>query len=174
MELDPGDADILVLASQLALSQGRSEEARQLAQNAVVRDTLGVRTYRQLGSANYFAGKLAEAEAAFRKAIDLNPAGDGLRYKLALVLLSGGDAQGALAELEREPHTGWRQQGLPLALDALGRKTEADRAIALAEKIGAEGWAYQLAVIYAHRKSLDPAFTWLNRANAALKEIEFC
>jgi hypothetical protein len=81
-----------------------------------------------------------------------------------LVLLSGGDAQGALAELEREPHTGWRQQGLPLALDALGRKTEADRAIALAEKSGAEGWAYQLAVIYAHRKSFDLAFTWLNRA----------
>jgi TolB-like protein/Tfp pilus assembly protein PilF len=164
MELDPGDADILVLASQLALSQGRSEEARQLAQSAVARDPLGVPTYRQLGNANYFAGKLAEAEAAFRKAIDLNPASDGLRYKLALVLLSGGDAQGALAEFEREPHTGWRQQGLPLALDALGRKTEADRAIALAEKSGAEGWAYQLAVIYAHRKSFDLAFTWLNRA----------
>jgi hypothetical protein len=33
---------------------------------------------------------------------DLSPTGDGLRYKLALVLLSRGDAQGALAEVQRE------------------------------------------------------------------------
>jgi tetratricopeptide (TPR) repeat protein len=127
---------------------------------------LGVLWYRQLGIADYFAGELGEAEAAFRKAIELAPAIAGVHYKLALVLLSRNDAQGALAEIELEPNPGWREQGLPLALDALGRKADADRALAIAEKAGAKGWAYQVGLIYAHRNNLDPAFAWFDSAFA--------
>jgi len=59
---------------------------------------------------------------------------------------------------------GWRQQGLPLALDALGRKADADRALAIAEKAGLQGWAYQTALIYACRHDFESTFAWLNRA----------
>jgi eukaryotic-like serine/threonine-protein kinase len=164
IELDPGDPGTLALASQFALSQGRYTEAQRLAQSTIARDPLGVPGYRHLGNADYFAGELVAAEAAFRKVLELYPAADGIRYKLALVLLSRGDAPGALSEMQHERHAGWRQQGLPLALDALGRKADADRALAAAEKDGPQGWAYQLALSYAHRKSLDQAFAWLDKA----------
>jgi TolB-like protein len=164
LELDPTDVDSLYLAAQIAVSQGRYQEARRLSQSGVAGDPLRAGGYRQLATADYFSGQLADAEAALRKALELSPTGDSLHYKLALILLMRNDAQGALAEMEREPHTGWRQQGLPLALDALGRKADADRALAIAVKAGSQGWAYQTALIYARRHDSDSAFAWLNRA----------
>jgi TolB-like protein/Tfp pilus assembly protein PilF len=164
LALDPNDPAALSVTSQLAISLGHYQEARELTQRAVARDPLGVLRYRQLGIADYFAGELSEAEAAFRKAIELAPAAAGVHYKLALVLLSRHDAKGALAQIELEPNPGWREQGLPLAFDALGRKVEADRALAIAEKAGPHGWAYQVGLTYAHRNSLDPAFAWFDSA----------
>jgi TolB-like protein/Tfp pilus assembly protein PilF len=164
MALDPEDPGVLSVASQLAIAQGHYKEARELTQRAVARDPLGVLWYRQLGIADYFAGELGEAEAAFGKAIELAPTVAGVHYKLALVHLSRNDAKGALAEMELEPNQGWREQGLPLALDALGRKADADRALAIAEKAGAKGWAYQVGLTYAHRNNLDRAFVWFDSA----------
>lgn len=166
LALDPNYPAALSVTSQLAIALGHYKEARELSQRAVARDPLGVLRYRQLGIADYFAGEWSEAEAAFRKAIELAPAAAGVHYKLALVLLSRNDAQGALAEIELEPNPGWREQGLPLALDALGRKADADRALAIAEKGGPKGWAYQVGLIYAHRNNLDPAFAWFDSAFA--------
>jgi TolB-like protein len=164
LELDPADIDSLYVAAQIAVSQGRYQEARRFSQSAVAGDPLRAGGYRQLATAYYLGGQLDDAEAAVRKALELSPTGDSLHYKLALVLLMRNDAQGALAEMEREPHAGWRQQGLPLALDALGRKADADRALAIAVKDGSQGWAYQTALIYARRNDADSAFAWLNRA----------
>jgi len=164
LELDPNDPDSLYLAAQIAVSQGRYQEAQRLAQSAIDGDPLRALGYRMLGTANYMGGRLADAEAAFRKALEVSPTGDSLHYKLALVLLRRKDTQGALAEMEREPHTGWRQQGLPLALDALGRKADADRALAIADKAAAQGWAYQTALIYANRHDFERAFALLDQA----------
>jgi TolB-like protein/Tfp pilus assembly protein PilF len=164
LELDPTDIDSLYVAGQIAISQGRIQEARRLSQSVIAGDPLRALGYRQLGNADYFGGQLADAEAAFRKALEVSPTSDSLHYRLALVLLVHKDAQGALAEMEREPHMGWRQQGLPLALDALGRKADADRALAIAEKAGLQGWAYQTALIYACRHDFESTFAWLNRA----------
>jgi tetratricopeptide (TPR) repeat protein len=164
LEIDPADTDSLYLAAQTAISQGRYQEAQRLSQRVIDGDPLRALGYRALGTAYYFGGKLADAEAALRKGLEVSPTGDSLHYKLGLVLLSRKDAQGALAEMEREPHTGWREQGLPLALDALGRAADADRAIAIAEKAAAQGWGYQVALIYAHRNDSASAFAWLDRA----------
>jgi TolB-like protein len=164
LELDPNDPDSLYLAAEIAVSQGRYPDARRLAQSAIDADPLRALGYRMLGTANYLGGRLADAEAAIRKALEVSPTGDSLHYKLALVLLGRKDAQGALAEMEREPHTGWRQQGLPLALDALGRKADADRALVIADKAAAQGWAYQTALIYANRHDFERVFALLDQA----------
>jgi len=80
------------------------------------------------------------------------------------MLLARGESQAALSEFERENAVPFREVGLPLALDALGRHSEADRAIANAEQKDANGIAYQIAYIYASRNDFDRAFYWLERA----------
>ena len=62
------------------------------------------------------------------------------------------------------PVRAFRAVGGPLALDALGRHSEADQAMAIAEQKYGIGMAYQIAYLYASRKDLDRAFHWLERA----------
>jgi hypothetical protein len=58
----------------------------------------------------------------------------------------------------------WRQLSVPFALDALGRKSEADVEVAtLEEKYGAHEPA-AVAYLYACRKNADRAILWLDRA----------
>jgi hypothetical protein len=56
----------------------------------------------------------------------LNAAAEGIHYRLGELLLLRGEPAAALAEMERNPDVEWRIAGLPLALDALGRSSEAD------------------------------------------------
>jgi hypothetical protein len=53
-----------------------------------------------------------------------------------------------------------------MALDALGRRAEADRSLGplLTDVLG---WYYQLAQVYAHRRDREHAFLWLERAKSA-------
>jgi Flp pilus assembly protein TadD len=53
--------------------------------------------------------------------------------------------------------------GLAMALDALGRRSEADEQLAAADKY-AYVLAYNVAQVYALRGDRDRAFTWLERA----------
>jgi adenylate cyclase len=164
LALDPANSGAFRVASDLALTVGRFDEARQFAQQAVERDPLAVGNYRALGDADLCSGRLAEAEAAWRKALELNSAAEGIHYRLGVLLIARGEPAAALAEMEKNPDKEWRIAGLPLALDALGRQSEADRALALAVETLAEIGPYQIALIYAHRNDLDPAFLWLDRA----------
>jgi hypothetical protein len=51
--------------------------------------------------------------------------------------------------MERNTDEGWRVAGRPLVLDALGRRSEADRVLAVAEKKLAVIGPYQIALIHA-------------------------
>ena len=53
---------------------------------------------------------------------------------------------------------------MPLVLDALGRKSEADAAIAALENEHSISWGYQMALIYAHRHDKERALAWLDNA----------
>ena len=66
-------------------------------------------------------------------AVDLGPTDGGLHALLANILLSTHKATEAVAEAEREPDAEWRETALLFALDAAGRKSDADRAIAAYE-----------------------------------------
>ncbi|HEX9138881.1 MAG TPA: tetratricopeptide repeat protein [Steroidobacteraceae bacterium] len=164
LALDPGNSGAFRVAADIALTEGRLDEARQLAQQAVTRDPLAVGNYLVLGDAALLSGRLTDAEVAWRKALELNAAAEGIHYRLGAMLILRGDPAAALAEMERNPDEPWRIAGLPLALDALGRRSEADRALAVAvDKLAVNG-PYQIAVICAHRNDVDGAFMWLDRA----------
>jgi TolB-like protein/Tfp pilus assembly protein PilF len=164
LALDPANSGAFRVATDLALTEGHFDEARQFAQQAVARDPLAVGNYRALGDAEFCSGRLAEAEAAWRKALELNSAAEGIHYRLGAMLIARGEPAAALVEMEQNPDKEWRMAGLPLALDALGRKRDADQALAIAVEKLAEIGPYQIALIYAHRNDLDPAFLWLDRA----------
>ena len=67
-------------------------------------------------------GDFAEAEAAYREAVELGSATAGLHALLANILLSTNKATEAVAEAEREPDAEWREAVVLFALEAAGRK----------------------------------------------------
>jgi len=146
--------------------EGRYADAIAALEQARTSDPLDIQVYLEMGNIYYRWGKLPEAANAYRAALGLDPGSGTLHYRLGLVALGEGDASAALAEFEQEPDRDFRAVGPPLALYALGRKDEADRALAGAERTAAAGAAYQIALIYAERKDPDGAFKWLDRAYA--------
>jgi len=167
LALDPGNADTFGVATVIALTQGHFDEGLQLAQKAVLLDPLSASNYggfAGLSAAHLASGRLAEAEAAYRQALDLAPTASQLHFLLGWALLAGHEPAAALAEMEKETDERYRDVGLALALDALGRTTEADRSLAVA-KAKYEGVVeYPIGVVYANRNDLDRAFAWVDRA----------
>ena len=108
-------------------------------------------------------GKLDEAAAAYKRLIELYPTAAAAHYHYALVLLSQHEPQAALGQMERDDPE-YVQAGLPLVLDALGRRGDADRELATAERLWGNGMAYQISYVYAARNDHDRAFSWLERA----------
>ena len=160
LELQRGSADALRSYAWLALSDGRPDQALQLAQRAVSLDPLNAWNLAVLGSAHWTAGRFAETEVAYRKALEINPTAAGLHGLLANILISTHKPAEAVAEAEREPDAEWRTTVLPFALDAAGRKSDADQAIALYELRYADD-SEGIAAFYACRHDTERAIQWL-------------
>ena len=105
-----------------------------------------------------------EAEAAYRKALELHPDGAFRHVTLGVALLLQGKADAALQEMEQEPDEIGRLAGLPLAFHALGRRRESDAALAALTEKYADVAAFQIAEVHAFRGEADLAFEWLERA----------
>ena len=81
--------------------------------------------------------------------LELSPGDISAHYRIAEALLLKGDAKGALAQAQQEPHEAWRLTGLALAYHSLGRRKESDAALAdLTAKYG-ESWPYNIAFVHA-------------------------
>jgi TolB-like protein len=162
-ELEPGNARVTLAAADIAMELGRVSEGLELANRVAALDPLG-HASGTIGWGQYASGALDEAQRSLLKFINLYPTAMGAHYRYGLVLLARGEAKAARSAFEQESGITYREVGLPLALDALGRRVDADRAIASAEQKWANGMAYQIAYVYASRKDLDRAFYWLERA----------
>jgi hypothetical protein len=162
-ELEPGNARITLAAADMATDLGRVSDGLKLANLAAAQDPLGP-AIRAISWGQYVSGALDEALASRKKALELYPTATSSHFQCGVLQLARGEPQAALAEFERESSVPFRDVGVALALDALGRRSDADRAIAIAEKNDANGMAYQIAYVYAMRKDSDRAFYWLERA----------
>jgi TolB-like protein len=142
--------DLLWLTGYIANSEGQFDQA----------------IASQLGNAYYRAGRFDEAAAALNAGLQHNPNASTAHYRLGLVRLAQHRPEEALTEFNLEADLAFRLIGPPLALDALGRRGEADKILgqALASKTIPSSAAYQLALIYAERGQTDTAFQWLQRA----------
>jgi TolB-like protein/Flp pilus assembly protein TadD len=164
--LQPNATTATWLIGYIADSEGRFDEAIAAHLKGRDIDPLFADNYRQLGNAYYRAGRLDEGAAILTEANKRFPGARTNHYRLGLIRLAQHHPEEALAEFKLEPDEDFRLLGPPLALDALGRKAEADRALAeaLASKTIPDSAAYQVALIYAHRGNTEQALQWLDRA----------
>jgi TolB-like protein len=160
--LDPANARIAEQSAQLAITMGRFTEALAFANVADRLDPLGTVNW-EIGTAQFRLGELDKAAAAYRRLIELHPTKAGARFRYGLVLLCQGQPQGAMDQFDND-EPWYAATGRVLALDALGRRTEADQALALAELHWGSGMAYQISYVYAQRGEIDAAVGWLERA----------
>jgi TolB-like protein/predicted Ser/Thr protein kinase/lipoprotein NlpI len=164
LELEPGNAVVIRGAATLATTLGRFEEAIRLDRRAIELDPVRVAAYNNLGLHTWYAGYLNESQTAFRKCLQLNPQYPGAHMNIGRVFIEEGIPDSALVEIKKETEPAWQMYGLALAYHALGEEKEADAVLAGYIKEYQNGWAFQIAEIYAYRGNKDKAFEWLERA----------
>ncbi len=164
LQIAPNDVGALKEAARLYFALGQSHVALGYAERAIELDPLNSICYRYLASTLGVLGRLADAEIAIRKALELSPAAPSLRFRLAFILDRFGRHEEAFVEANRE-HADW---GRYFMLGVLhfrnGNLAESDRALnTLIERCG-EAAAIQIAMTYCVRGEADHAFEWLERA----------
>lgn len=164
--LDPHDANVMADLGRMNLSFGQFDNAAQNLQAAIALDPLDAGVVLDLGLAQFWGGHRADAEATVRKALQLDPKVKSAHFYLGQILLAGGDAPGALAEVKNEPDVRHRLAGMAEVLFAMGRKAESDAALAQLRPLATAEWGSGLAAVYATRNDPDDALQWLDRAYA--------
>jgi TolB-like protein/Flp pilus assembly protein TadD len=160
-ELSPTNPTANDLLARVIVYLGRIDEAERQAREAVELDPLSVSTQFNVARVLFIAGKLDEADAAGRKVAELQPSSSSSHRWQVLVAFQRGDGETALREAQLEPDDGFRSFELALAHWIRGQRKEADAALADLVARAREGFAYQIAQVYAIRGEADKAFEWL-------------
>ena len=174
LALDPASPVILSEAATLADTLARLDLAIALGKAAIALDPVNPIVRLNLGTCFLHARRSEEAIASYRTALRLSPGFVGGHSILGLALLQKGDAEAALAEVQREPEEVGRLLALPIVYHALGRSVESDATLAELIAKYEKDAAYDIASIVAYRGEVDRAFEWLDKALAyhyALSDI---
>jgi tetratricopeptide (TPR) repeat protein len=150
---------------------GRFDEAVKLLQQAALRDPVMAANYMQLGLAYRAIGNMAGAQSVWQKAVDLAPPdGLGARQGLLELRVLGGHSDEVLTNCPESP-ADERTACQALGYFLLGKKTEADAALATLKAHYAASNEVVIAGIYAFRGEPDQAFAWLDRAYDVRNEL---
>jgi TolB-like protein/Flp pilus assembly protein TadD len=164
VRLKPRDPDTLYGMASVDATLGRWDDSAHLVETALGLDPLSPEYHVTLGNVRFVTGRLQEAETEARKTLQISPTyGEG-HFGLGAVLLAEGKFQAGLDEMRQEETDAGRNAGLAMAYHSLGRRAESDDALAKLIKEHAQDDAYEVATVYAYRRELDQAFTWLERA----------
>jgi serine/threonine-protein kinase len=160
-ELSPTNPTANDLLARIIVYLGRFDEAERQGRQAVELDPLSTVTQGNLARVLFCAGKFDEADAVARKAAELQPSGAGSHRWQVLIAAERGDGETALREAQLEPDAGFRRFELAVAQYVRGDRQAADAALADLIANAREGFAYQIAEVYAVRGEADKAFEWL-------------
>ncbi len=164
--LAPNNALVLYLAATERLAIGQFGEASHFLDGARAADPLDPTVYLVCGWVYLRLGRLAEAESANRRVLEISPTYVAGHYFLGIALLTEGKPEAALAEMLLETPVGGKFAGLAAVYSALHRTKEADAALARVEADDSADMALQIGEVYAVRGKKDRAFAWLDRAYA--------
>jgi TolB-like protein/Tfp pilus assembly protein PilF len=162
--LAPGKGDALDSEALLSLALGRWDDALHQLNTALSQDPMDPPSLFILAEIQMRRGKLTEAEAAIRRALDIRPTQAYAHVILGLVMLAKGDRDAAFLAMQRETMEDGQLSGLAVVYYALGKKTESDAALATLTKKYADSAALGIAEVYAYRGQVDEAMHWLERA----------
>jgi len=167
MQLDPGNVESYRVRAFLYRALGRFDEAIELYKKSIELDPIKSIIYFNFGQLLYHTNHLEEAIISYKKVLDLNPQFPKVHIFLGKVYLLQEKPEMALAEMQQEVYGVWRNFGLILAYQALGRKMEADKMLQNHILKFAKDEAYQIAEVHAVRGEKDKAFDWLEKAYTA-------
>jgi TolB-like protein len=163
-KISPNKPFVLQAAAIQHMVLGEWKDATYFIEAAIVNDPLDPALYNIAARIYLRAGRVADAESAVRRALQISPTSAFNHLVLGIALLIQGRASEALAEMQQEHGPGARELGLALAYHALHRAPDADAALArLIEENGSDS-AFFVAEVYAFRAQKNPAFEWLERA----------
>ncbi len=119
----------LVVLTSFASSPPNLERTLAAQQELVSQSPYDAQAHNDLGNLLILAGRNAEAEETYRRAVELDPQNTGVRFNLALLLQQGGrpdEAEGAFEELLAiEPRHGWAHYQLGVLYDGRGDRSKA-------------------------------------------------
>jgi TolB-like protein len=167
IRLNPGYATTHQWYSSFLSAMGRHVEAIVEAQRAIDADPRSSVMYRTAAMVQMAARRFDKAEAAARKAADLDPTVPAAHLTLARVLDAGGDVRGAIETCERIPAAERPPDVTAYLGYFLGRAGQKDRARAILEQLRQQARPGQSAV---HHPGL--VYLGLGDKNAALSAFE--
>jgi serine/threonine-protein kinase len=145
-----------------AVLTGHRDAGVAAARRAVVLDPLNPESHYRLGEALYYARRYADSVAAFGDVLTLDPKDTDSPGLRGLAYYSLGDFEKARASCEAGPDNETSQWCLALTYQRLGRRVDAQAALAKLRIVAGDRWAYRCATIHAQ---------WGNPSQA-LEELE--
>jgi TolB-like protein/tetratricopeptide (TPR) repeat protein len=161
----PNDAYVLFIAAVQAQIMGRLDDALRLMNASLAQDPLNPSSYYVLYQIQIRGNRLAEAQAAISRTLEISPTFAFAHYCLGLVLLTRGQPDSALAEMMKEGDVGTQLAGSAIVYSATGAKAKSDAALEQLLKEHANR-SFEIAGVYASRGQPDEAFKWLDLAYA--------
>jgi len=159
---DPSDSVMLFYAAQLAQSVGKLDHAIEIYEFVVARDPLLFWAHLNLADFYTHAGRIDDALRSYELALSLNQTEGAVYWKYGLALLINGEPDKAEAQFEQDDFP-YRDHGLVLAYNDLGRLEESRALLEELVEKEAEPWPFGLARAYAWLGDADSTFHYLER-----------
>ncbi|HSD16905.1 MAG TPA: tetratricopeptide repeat protein [Thermomonas sp.] len=163
VEVAPDDGDALYMLGLVRASQGDLAQAVELTRKALQLNPRSADWYRWLVAYLMPMARLDEAEQAIGKAIELEPKGTYNHHLLAIAKVLRKDPAAARKAAEAEPPGPWRDFAVAMAAQVGTDRAAADASLQAINQYE-DGWAFQMAQVYAVRGEPDAMFDWLQRA----------
>jgi tetratricopeptide (TPR) repeat protein len=112
LSISTHDETVLSAAARLTLATGDGPGTIAICEYLVRLDPLNGAAWSRLGFAYMVFGRYADAIVALRKSLEVEPNAVFTHELLGEALMLAGDLDGALAEMQREPHDTMRRLGL--------------------------------------------------------------
>jgi TolB-like protein len=167
LALDPADADAYYDDALLLQSLGRFREANVVEQKAIALDGLNLGYLASLSGVQMSQRDYVAAEQTVNRMAEIDPRSEVLASGLSALRLLQGRYAESLAECPKIADERTRLACVVHAQHSLGRRTEADQALADLLKTGTGGNLANLGGVYAWFGDADQAFAWFDKAVAA-------